>query len=173
MLLRENRDIAAEADVWTASTWLDEDPDGVLHAMTDPAAIARWAPVSFEVDGLAAGRLAAGDRERVSGSIAGIGATFDVEVMRADTKGLELVAHGPISLDVNYSFTEHDDGVSVHARVGIRRRRGLTAQLLQASVAALLNAGALARALRKLEDSLGAPAHGGVCARSQPEFVAA
>jgi len=96
-------------------------------------------------------------RERVSGSIAGIAAAFDVEVMRADTKGLELVADGPISLDVNYSFTEHDDGVSVHARVGIRRRRGLTAQLLQAAVASLLNAGALARALRKLEDSLGAP----------------
>jgi len=101
--------------------------------LTDPAAIAGWAPVNFEVDGLAGGRLAAGRRERVSGSIAGIGATFDVEVMRADTKGLELVADGPISLDVNYSFTEHDDGVSVHARVGIRRRRGLTAQLLQAA----------------------------------------
>ena len=63
--------------------------------------------------------------------------------------------------------------MSVHARVGIRRRRGLTAQLLQAAVAALLNAGALARALRKLEDSLGAPAPGGVFAPSQPERVAA
>ena len=173
MLLRDNRAIAGEPDVWTASAWLENDPDGVLRALTDPAAIAGWAPVNFEVDGLAGGRLAAGRRERVSGSIAGIGATFDVEVMRADTKGLELVADGPISLDVNYSFTEHDDGVSVHARVGIRRRRGLTAQLLQAAVAALLNAGALARALRKLEDSLGAPAPGGVFARSQPELVAA
>src|SRR6478752_6783037 len=71
--------------------------------------------------------------------------------MASPAKGLELVADGTISLDVNYSFTEHDDGVSVHARVGIRRRRGLTAQLLQAAVAALLNAGALARPLRKLE----------------------
>jgi hypothetical protein len=173
MLLREHTVIAGEPDVWTASTWLDDDPDGVLRALTVPAAIARWAPVHFDVDGLAAGRLAAGGRERVSGSIAGVAATFDVEVMRADTKGLELVADGPISLDVNYSFTEHDDGVIVHARVGIRRRHGLTAQLLQAAVAALLNAGALARALRKLQDSLGAPAPRGVFARSQPELVAA
>jgi hypothetical protein len=173
MLFGDNRATAREPDVWTASAWLENDPDRVLCALTDPAAIAQWAPVNFEVDGLAAGRLAAGGRERVRGSIAGIAAAFDVEVMRADTKGLELVADGPISLDVDYSFIEHDDGVSVHARVGIRRRRGLTAQLLQAAVAALLNAGALARALCKLEDSLGAPAPRGVFARSQPEFVAA
>jgi hypothetical protein len=56
--------------------------------------------------------------------------------------------------------------------VGIRRRRGLSAQLLQAAVAALLNAGALARALRKLENSLGAPAPRGVLAHSQPRLVA-
>jgi hypothetical protein len=173
MLLRDNRAVAAEPDVWTVSAWLDNCPDAVLRALTDPAAIALWAPVNFEVDGLAGGRLAAGSRERVSGSIAGIGATFDVKVMRADSKGLQLVADGPISLDVNYSFTEHDDGVSVHARVGIRRRRGLTAQLLQAAVAALLNAGALARALRKLEDSLGAAAPRGGFARRQPELMAA
>jgi uncharacterized protein YndB with AHSA1/START domain len=173
MLLRDNRASAGGPDVWTASVLLDNDPDGVLRALTDPVAIARWAPVNFEVDGLRAGRLAAGGRERVSGSIAGIAATFDVEVTRADTKGLELIADGPISLDVNYSFTEHDDGVSVHARVGIRRRRGLTAQLLQAAVAALLNAGALARALGKLEASVGAPATCDVLARSQPELMAA
>ena len=76
MLLRDNRAIAGEPDVWTTSAWLDNDPDGVLRALTDPAAIAGWAPVNFEVDGLASGRLAAGSRrERVSGSIAGIGAT--------------------------------------------------------------------------------------------------
>jgi hypothetical protein len=173
MLLRNDRAIAGEPDVWTASASLDSHPHGVLRALTDPAAIARWAPVNFEVDGLGGRRLGAGSRERVSGSIAGIGATFDVEVIRADTKGLELVADGPISLDVNYRFIEHDDGVSVHARVGIRRRRGLSAQLLQAAVAALLNAGALARALRKLEDSLGAPAPRGVFAGSQPKLVAA
>jgi hypothetical protein len=57
--------------------------------------------------------------------------------------------------------------------VGIRRRRGLNAQLLQAAVAALLNAGALARALRKLEDSLRAPAPRGVFACREPELMAA
>src|SRR5262249_53620601 len=158
MLFLDNGAIVGESDVWTASAWLDSDLDGVLRALTDPAAIACWAPVRFEVDGLAAGRLAAGARERVSGSLAGIAAGFDVEVLRADARGLELVADGPISFDVDYSFTEHDDGVSVHVRVGIRRRRGLSAQLFQAAVVALLNAGALARALGKLEDALGAGA---------------
>jgi|SRR5690349_13233719 hypothetical protein len=79
MLLNDDTAGAGEPNVWTARAWLDDDPDRVLRAMTDPAAIARWAPVRFEADGLTDGRLAAGNRERVTGSIAGIAATFVVE----------------------------------------------------------------------------------------------
>jgi hypothetical protein len=173
LLTRGNSRTSPGADVWTAISQLPGDSHDVLRALTDPAAIACWAPVSFEVDGLAGGRLRAGSRERVSGSIAGIRATFDVEVTQADTKRLELVADGPVSLDVEYSFTEHGDGVTVHARVGIRRRRGLTAQVLQAATAALLNAGALACALRKLEGSLRAPAPRRALASYEPRLATA
>jgi hypothetical protein len=156
LLLRPNTD-SPDPDVWTASANLRSDVDEVLCALTKPTAIADWAPVSFDVDGLAGTRLRAGSRERVSGSIAGISATFDVEVTRADRQRLELVAHGPVSLDVAYDFSEHDAGVIVDAQVGIRRQRGLTAQVLKAAVGALLNAGALGTALRRLERSLTCP----------------
>ena len=164
LLLRSSSD-SPSADVWTASATLRSDPDEVLRALTSPASIAQWAPVSFDVDGLAGSRLRAGSRERVSGSIAGITATFEVEVRRADTERLELVARGPVALDVAYSFSELGDGVIVSARVGVRRERGLTAQVLRAAVGALLNAGALASALRRLESSLSYPC--------QPELLAA
>jgi hypothetical protein len=146
-----------DSDAWTASANLPGDLDVVLTALTDPTSIACWAPVSFEVAGLAGGRLQAGSRERVSGSIAGVRTTYDVEVKRADRQRLELVAHGPVSLDVTYRFRQLEDGVFVDARVAIRRQRGLTAQLLRAAVGALLNAGALRSALRRLETSLSGP----------------
>jgi hypothetical protein len=165
MLRRRSNTPLADPDVWTASADVRSDLDEVLCALTNPASIARWAPVSFEVDGLAGGPLRAGSRERVSGSIAGIRATFDIEVARADGERLELVAHGPLSLDVTYSFSQHEHGVIVDARVGIRRQRRLTAQVLRAAVGALLNAGALGSALRRLERTLS-------CA-ADPEPVAA
>jgi hypothetical protein len=157
MFPRTNTRRSPQADVWTASIDLGSDPDHVLRALTDPAAIAQWAPVSFQVDGLAGSRLRAGSRERVTGSIAGIRAAFDVEVRSADRDRLELVACGPVSLDVTYRFEEHDAGVRVDAQVGIRRQHGLTAQVLRGAVGALLNAGALGSALRRLEASLSAP----------------
>ena len=155
LLLRSNTG-SLDPEAWTASASLRSDLDAVLGALTDPASIACWAPVSFEVEGLAGGRLRTGSRERVSGSIAGIRATYDVEVTRADRQRLELVAHGPVSLDVAYGFTQRDNGVLVDATVAIRRQRGLTAQVLRAAVGALLNAGALRTALRRLECSLSA-----------------
>jgi len=158
MLLLRSDTGSSDSDVWTASAEVPSDVDDVLCALTEPASIASWAPVSFEVEGLAGSRLPAGSRERVSGSIAGIRTTFEVEVTRADRQRLELVAHGSVSLDVAYSFSQHDAGVTVvDARVGIRRQRGLTAQVLRAAVGALLNAGALRTALRRLESSLSCP----------------
>lgn len=165
MLLKTVTDSSSQRDVWTASADVRSDVDEVLGALTKPDAIAHWAPVNFEVDGLAGSRLRAGSRERVSGSLAGIKATFEVEVTRADTEALELVAHGPVSLDVAYGFTEHDQGVLVDASVGIRPQRGLTAQVLRAAVGALLNAGALRTALRRLESSLSC--------QLEPELLAA
>ncbi len=154
LLLRTNPAPVSSPGVWTARRVIHADADEVLRALTDPLAIAAWAPVDFEVDGLAGGRLSPGCRERVTGSIAGIRTAFDVEVHAADDERLELVARGPVALNVAYNFEDHEDGVLVEAAVSVERRRGLAAQVLQAAVAALLNAGALARALARLETSL-------------------
>jgi polyketide cyclase/dehydrase/lipid transport protein len=157
MLLRRSQPPNAQADAWTAQAAVRADADQVLQALTDPARIAAWAPVDFEVDGLAGGRLIAGSRERVCGTIAGVHAKFEVEVARADTERLELVAHGPVSFDVTYAFRGDDGVVVVDAQVSLRRQRGLAAQLLRTVAAGLLSAGALGGALARLEASLTRP----------------
>ena len=51
---------------WTATTSVDAAPEAVLDVLTDPDAIARWAPLPFDVDDLDTPRLMAGlDRPRV------------------------------------------------------------------------------------------------------------
>ena len=66
MLLLRSSSPRAEADVWTAHTGIRAGAREVLDALTDPAAIADWAPVPFQVEGLAGGRLQAGSYELVS-----------------------------------------------------------------------------------------------------------
>lgn len=142
------------ADVWTAQAVLDAAPRQVLAALTEPDRVAAWAPVGFEVEGLAGGRLRTGSRERVSGTMAGIRASFDVEVTRADEGRLELVAQGPLLLDVTYRFRPREDGVLVSVRLRLCAGGGLGSRLLGKAAEALLRAGALEGALRRLEASL-------------------
>lgn len=153
LFLRGNDGV--EQDVWSARACVDAETHEVLQAITDPAAIAAWAPVSFEVEDLEGNRLRAGSRARVTGSLAGIRVTFEVEVLSADSDGLELVASGPVSFDVRYVFSYDDSGLVVDASVRLRRQAGLTAHILQAAVTTLLNAGALESALGRLETALG------------------
>lgn len=56
---------------WTATTTVDAGPEAVLHVLTDPDAVARWAPLPFDVDGLdvAYDLSATGDRSEVRASI--------------------------------------------------------------------------------------------------------
>ena len=49
---------------WTARTRLPGQPEAVLAVLTDPDAIARWAPVGFELVDYEGRRLIAGDRVR-------------------------------------------------------------------------------------------------------------
>jgi hypothetical protein len=121
--------------------------------------------VSFEVDDPCGQPLRAGSHERVSGSLAGLRASFDVHVTRADLARLELVAEGPVALDVAYRFREQSGQVLVDAGVAVRGRGGLTGQLVRTAVGALLSAGALDSALARLQES--------VCERSQPTLAAA
>jgi hypothetical protein len=154
LLLGSRSKTIGEANAWSARTHVCAGADQVLDALTDPELIAGWAPVSFDVDGLAGGRLTPGSRERVSGTIAGVTATFEVEVLIADRQRLELVARGPVSFEVLYVLREQGGQVIVDARVSLRPQRGLAAHLLRAATSALLDAGALGRALRRLEQSL-------------------
>jgi hypothetical protein len=91
--------------------------------------------------------------------------SFEVRVTRADRARLELIAEGPVVLDVAYRFRESDGEVLVDAQVGVRRRGGLGGQVLCAAIGALLSAGALERALTRLRRC--------VCERSAPELAAA
>lgn len=132
--------------------------------MTDPERIAEWAPIAFEVDGLATRSLRAGTEARVSGMIAGVRATLEVEVSRADERGLHLAARGPVAMEVEYRFRAHGGGVMVEARITLGRREGISAQVMRSATRALLNAGALGRALYRLEGALPEPFEGRLAA---------
>lgn len=143
--------------VWSAGALLDAPPTEVLAALTDPAFIARWSPVDFELERLDGRRLRAGTRARISGSVAGLRAAFDVDVLRADAAGLELRARGPLDLDVAYRLADSAEGTAVLASIALPRRGGLTAQLLRAAATALLDDGALDRALGGLAQVVSPP----------------
>jgi Polyketide cyclase / dehydrase and lipid transport len=165
LLLRGNAHETGGPEVWTACTDVRAEPCEVLRALTDPDAIAAWAPMSFELREPDARPLRTGSRECVSGSVAGLRASFDVEVLCADETRLELVAEGPLAMDVAYRLRPRGGGVQVHASIGLRSRGGLTGQVLRAAIGALLNAGALERALGRLDRSL--------CEHSEHQLVAA
>jgi Polyketide cyclase / dehydrase and lipid transport len=135
---------------YTATTTSTARPEAVLEVLTDPTAVARWAPVEFSVDDLTDRRLARGSRARVSGRLAGQEIGFDVEVHRADAAGLALSANGPVALDVAYELREADAGSEVSASIAVLPRRGLRARLLAEATAAVLAGGALQAALGRI-----------------------
>jgi uncharacterized protein YndB with AHSA1/START domain len=134
---------------WTAHTSCGARPEDVLDALTDPGAVARWAPVAFDVD-LDAARLAAGVRARVTGRLAGRRVGFDVEVHEADDDRLALTASGPVGFDVRYDLAAAPGGSDVQASVSVRPARGLAGRLLAEATHALLAAGALETAVSRL-----------------------
>jgi carbon monoxide dehydrogenase subunit G len=134
---------------WTATAHTGAAPEAVLAALTDPDAVARWSPVSFEIED-DHGRLRAGTRTRVSGKLAGVRVGFDVEVHRADDRRLALSACGPVHMDVNYDVQATPDGSDVHASISLAKGRGLMAGLLAEATAGLLKAGALSHAVNRI-----------------------
>jgi Polyketide cyclase / dehydrase and lipid transport len=130
-------------DSWTSTAQAKATPEQLLEVLTHPQQIRRWSPVEFDVDELASRRLAAGTRTKVSGRLAGVPVTFNVEVHAADTEGLELSADGPIGLDVRYDLASADDGAEMTASVRLRRGGGLTGRLVAGAASTLLAAGAL------------------------------
>jgi hypothetical protein len=141
---------------WTATTTVEAPRDAVLDALTDPDAIASWAPVDFEVADLDGRRLAPGTRPRVEGRLAGVSVGFDVEVLEASEDRLALRAAGPVAFDVRYDLEPAAGGrrSSLRASIGVRPGRGFRGRILAEATSALLCAGALQTALDRLGRSV-------------------
>ena len=144
---------------WTARTRAAGLPDEVLALLTEPDAIARWAPISFTVDAFDGDRLRAGDQVLVRGALAGRTLAFEVDVSEADDGRLVLTATGPIRLDVEYLAVAVGRCSEVHASVTVSGG-GLAGRLLAQATDALLAAGALRTAVgaiaREFEPALAA-----------------
>lgn len=144
---------------WTAEREVAGLPDEVMALLTQPDAIARWAPVAFEVVDYDGRRLLAGDRVTVRGALTGRALEFEVDVSEADDGRLVLSATGPIRLEVEYRAVAAGRGSLVRARVKVSGG-GLFGRLLAQATDALLAAGALRSAVsaiaRELEPALAA-----------------
>jgi Polyketide cyclase / dehydrase and lipid transport len=142
---------------WTAQTRVAGLPDEVLALLTEPDAIARWAPIAFDVVDFDRTRLRAGDQVCVRSGITGRSLEFEVEVAEADDGRLVLTAIGPIRLDVEYLAVAVEDGSEVRASISVSGR-GLFGRLIAQAADALLAAGALTTAIdriaRELEPAL-------------------
>jgi hypothetical protein len=142
---------------WTARTRVAGLPDEVMALLTEPDAIARWAPIAFEVRDFDGERLLAGDRVRVHGGLAGRSLEFEVEVAEVEDGRLVLTAVGPIRLDVEYLAVAVENGSEIRASVAVSGR-GLMGRVLAQATDALLAAGALSTAVgriaRELEPAL-------------------
>jgi hypothetical protein len=79
----------------------------------------------------------------VTGTVAGVRVSFDVDVTSADERGLELTADGPVGLDVRYGLAPAPEGAELSASVRLRRGGSITGRLVGRAAAALLSAGAL------------------------------
>ena len=138
---------------WTAETSVAGLPDEVLELLTQPEAIARWAPIGFDVIDFEGDRLRAGDSVRVRGALAGRSLEFDVDVSEADDGRLVLTATGPIRLDVEYLAVANAAGSDLRASVAVSGR-GLMGRVLAQATDALLAAGALSAAVGRLAREL-------------------
>ena len=134
---------------WRSNATVPGSPADVLELLTEPDAIARWSPVPFEVLTLDAGRLAAGSHARVAGRLAGRSVEFDVDVLRASDDRLDLIARGPISIDVRYRLRRAGAGSEIEASVSVEGR-GLCGRVLATATETLLAGGALRMALARL-----------------------
>jgi uncharacterized protein YndB with AHSA1/START domain len=138
---------------WRTTAIVPGSPADVLELLTEPDAIARWAPVPFEVLALDGARLRSGGRARVAGRLAGRSVEFDIDVLQVSDERLELIADGPISLDVRYQLRAAVGGSKVDASVSVEGR-GLLGRVLAKATEALLAAGALRVSLDRLAQEL-------------------
>ena len=135
---------------WTATTAIASQPDQVMEVLTRPCAISAWAPVPFEVEGLASDRLQTGSRARVAGMLAGKELAFDVEVHEASDEALRLTAVGPfVEMDVAYDVEPLDEYSHVSASIDVKGK-GVMGRFVAKAVEGFLAGGALNGALGQL-----------------------
>lgn len=138
---------------WHANTSVPGSPADVLGLLTEPEAIARWAPVPFKVLALDGPRLKTSSRARVAGCLAGRAVEFEVDVLHASDERLELIAEGPISIDVRYRLRPAGRSSQVAAAIAIEGR-GLFGRILAKATEALMASGALRMSLDRLAGEL-------------------
>ena len=139
---------------WQTRTCVETRPERVLELLTDPTACERWSPVAFDLDGAEAERLMPGDRVRLGGRIAGRSVGFDVHILEADDRRLELEASGPIHIAAEYEARPGGCGARTEltASVSVRSKGGLAGRVLTGAAEAMLRAGALDAALSRIAD---------------------
>lgn len=135
---------------WTSTAQANATPERLLEVLTHPRQIERWSPIDFDVEELESRRLARGTRARVSGRVAGVPVSFEVEVHAADTERLELSADGPVGFDVRYDLAPAGSGAEMTASVQVRDRGGFTGRMVAKAAATLLSAGALDGAIGRI-----------------------
>jgi hypothetical protein len=139
---------------WNSNATVPGSPTDILELLTEPGAIARWAPIPFEVVSLDGRRLESGSHARVAGRLAGRSLEFDVDILSASDERLELVAQGPIWIDVRYMLRPAGSSSKVEASIAVEGR-GLFGRMLAKATEALLAGGALGMSLERLARELG------------------
>ena len=135
---------------WETRTTVTGGPEDVLSVLTDPCAAQRWSPVGFELEQIEGDRLVSGTHAVLTGRLAGRSVKFDVDVLKASDGQLELVARGPIEMDVRYDAAVLGDVTEVKASVAVRSTGGLLGRLLSSATDALLAGGALNLAVQSV-----------------------
>jgi hypothetical protein len=134
---------------FTAHSTATQAPHEVLGQLTDPAAIARRAPIPFEVLELDEKRLYSRANVRVRGQLAGPSAAFDVHVREVSDERLTLVAEGPTCSKPSTTCALPPRGSRIDASISVLGG-GLIGRLLAKGTETLLAAGALQSSLKLL-----------------------
>jgi len=134
---------------FTAHTTAASAPHEVLDRLTDPVAIARGAPVPFEVLELDAQRLNPGANVRVRGQLPGQGPSSPGMCWRSQTSDSGSSRKVPSRLKSPTTCAPAIRGRRINASISVLGH-GLLGRLLAKATEALLAAGALRSSLNRL-----------------------